>query len=291
MKKFLFTFFLSLVSLTGYGWWDAGHMTVAKVAYDRLDPRVKEKVDHLSAEFAPFFPASADFVTAACWADDVVHEGIGAFFHWHGSARPFDPEGVLTDQKKEQLIASLEGRDIVWAVGQCMETLANPKASPWAQALMLRFLIHIVGDIHQPLHTATLFSSQFPNGDRAGTRFPLAWGKAKNSLHSYWDGMCGLGTALLDRPLKPDGEAYINQLVDLAITLYPENSFPELVDMDPDHWRADSYQLACKVAYQGIEPGASPSAAYEARGQQTACRQIALAGYRLAKLLNGALKQ
>lgn len=291
MKKILLALFLSFISFTGYGWWDAGHMTVAKIAFDRLDPAIRKKVEDLSAAFASSFPATPDFVTAACWADDLVHEGVGAFFQWHGSAHPFDPEGILTQQEREQLIASLEGRDIVWAIDQCMKTLANPQGSTWAKAFMLRFLTHIVGDIHQPLHTATFYSSQFPKGDRAGTRFLILWESPKSSLHAYWDGMCGLGTALLERPLTHDGEAYIQRLVDLVTQLYPESSLPELADPVPDHWREESYQLACKVAYQGIQPGQAPTVEYTTLGQQTASKQIALAGYRLAQLLNQALKQ
>lgn len=290
MKKILLTLFLSFASFAGYGWWDAGHMTVAKIAYDRLDSDVKKKVEDLSAEFASSFPATPDFITAACWADDLVHDGIGAFFQWHGSARPFDPEGILTEQEKEQLIAGLEGRDIVWAIEQCMKTLSNSQATAWAKAFMLRFLTHIVGDIHQPLHTATFYSAQFPQGDRAGTRFPIVWDSPKSSLHAFWDGMCGLGTRLLERPLTSDGEAYIQHLADLVTQLYPATDLPELADKDPDHWREESYQMACRVAYQGIKPAEAPTAEYTTLGQQTCSKQIALAGYRLAQLLNHALK-
>lgn len=52
---------------------------------------------------------------------------------------------------------------------------------------MLRLLLHFVGDLHQPLHGATLFDEIFPEGDRAGNFFPIYMGEAKTNLHAAWD--------------------------------------------------------------------------------------------------------
>lgn len=52
---------------------------------------------------------------------------------------------------------------------------------------MLRLLIHMVGDMHQPMHAATLFDERFPQGDKGGNSFTVYNGKTKTNLHSVWD--------------------------------------------------------------------------------------------------------
>ena len=61
------------------------------------------------------------------------------------------------------------------------------------KSLCIRFLVHIIGDIHQPLHTATLFSKLFPNGDLGGNAFNITYPARKSlkDLHSYWDATAG----------------------------------------------------------------------------------------------------
>lgn len=264
-------------------------MTVAKIAYQRLKPEVQEEVDRLICYFASSFPESPDFVTASCWPDDIADQGLKAFAAWHASAYPYDPTNVLSPLEKESIIKSREGKNCIFAIEECMKTLSDPKASDWSKALMLRLLIHIVGDIHQPLHCTTFFSADFPQGDRAGTRFPIQWeGQEKKNLHAFWDSMCGLGSIRPMRPLDWAGETFINLLVEELTSFYPEKSFPELSNMDLDQWREESYKLGSTVAYQGIKPGEAPSKSYITKGQEVAGKRITLAGYRLAKLLNSA---
>ena len=57
------------------------------------------------------------------------------------------------------------------------------------RSLCARLMIHIIGDIHQPLHTATLFSAEFPKGDMGGNLFEIIYLKKKSykELHEFWD--------------------------------------------------------------------------------------------------------
>jgi hypothetical protein len=65
------------------------------------------------------------------------------------------------------------------------------------KAIALCWIFHLVGDVHQPLHTTTLFTEKFPNGDRGGTRFYIKV-KLENrttiSLHKFWDDLVGSST-------------------------------------------------------------------------------------------------
>ena len=84
MKKLLLLF-LGLFSFNVYGWWDMGHMAVAKIAYQRLKPEIQEEVDRLIGYFAASFPESPDFMTASCWLDDIADQGLTVFAAWIAS--------------------------------------------------------------------------------------------------------------------------------------------------------------------------------------------------------------
>ena len=79
-----------------------------------------------------------------------------------------------------------------WAIDQAVVTLSSAYAISIDQARQLRFLLHFVGDLHQPLHASSLFSSEFPppEGDVGGNRYYIS-GASSSNLHSLWDS--GLG--------------------------------------------------------------------------------------------------
>lgn len=283
---------IGLGNLSLHAWWDEGHMAVAKIAYDRLEPVQRKKADELVEIFSNFFPSSSTFITASCWPDDIRDYGITAFASWHYSSIPYAPNGFLSSEEKQQILIFFEGRDIVFSIQDCLKTLQNPTASVWSKGLMLRFLIHFVGDIHQPLHCCALYNPQFPEGDRGGNLFLIPWaGHEKGNLHSFWDSMCGLGVIKWPRPLDENGKKAITDFTARITQAFPESSFSEdqLDNVDIYHWREESALLAEVHVYQGIYPQQSPSAAYIANGQQVASSQVALAGYRLARLLNKIL--
>ena len=80
--------------------------------------------------------------------------------------------------------------NVVWAIEQARNVLSNPDSSTLDKARQLRFLLHFVGDIHQPLHTASLYSAQFPDGDRGGNNFIVNGGNVSN-LHEFYDSGAG----------------------------------------------------------------------------------------------------
>ena len=278
-----------IVSQSLSAWWDAGHMTIAQIAYHELEPDVKDQVDQYMQVVSDPFPNHATFVTSSVWADDIIEEGVNAFWSWHGAAYPYDPDGVLTDAAQKEIIDNLDNNGIVWAINQCMRTLRNPNASAWSKGFMLRMLIHIVGDIHQPLHCASLYSKDFPKGDRAGTRFYIDHPNYR-SLHQIFDGAFDLGGRRPQRPLTDEDQQFLDHLENKLTTAYPRSAFPQLCDQEIDHWRAESYQLAVDFAYHRMTPNGKVSDEVMQEGQLITGRQMTLAGYRLADLLNDALK-
>lgn len=269
-------------------WWDAGHMAVAEIAYEDLLPEVKEKVDAYLESVSKSFPNYSDFVTASLWADDIVHDGINAFHEWHGKAIPYDPQNILSPEEHQRILAKFEGQNIVWAISECLETLENPKATTWAKGFMLRMLIHIVADIHQPCHCVSYYSPEFPNGDRAGTKYKIKHPDFK-SLHAIFDGAFGLCVRQPERPMNDADKAYLNELVALLKNKYPRESLSQLDEKIVDKWRQESYDIGVNFAYAHIRPNKTPSENVMKEGKEITGQRIALAGYRLADLLNKSL--
>ena len=156
-------------------WWDGGHMQIAAVAYDRLDPAVRAKVDaliKLNPDYSKWIGGVADadrdrfaFVHASTWADDIKGEdgytdsgdtptshnaarNIGyadklRHKYWHYLDLPFSPDGT-----------AVRPPDPVNALTQikALTTALASNASDDVKSYDLVWLIHLVGDAHQPLH-------------------------------------------------------------------------------------------------------------------------------------------
>jgi hypothetical protein len=141
---------------------------------------------------------------------------------------------------------------------------------------ILPWLIHLVGDIHQPLHTLARFDQLRPNGDRGGNAVLLNSG----NLHSYWDSR--LGTSETDR--------FLGQLIE---TIQQRHSKPRSLDMNPEHWAREGFDLRNQVyGFTGDGTQRSPailSDAYSVSSRERAYARAAVAGYRLAEFLNQRL--
>jgi len=142
----------------------------------------------------------------------------------------------------------------------------------------LSWLIHLVGDIHQPLHCITHISSLHPrpDGDRGGNSFALR-GHARN-LHSLWDSSVSFTAESEDQ---------------IASDILQEHTRTELAadlrETDTEQWARSSFNLAKQFAYAPLHENPSsppkPTAQYLANTLKVGRRQAALAGYRLADRL------
>ncbi len=267
-------------------WIDTGHMIVAAIAERRLTPVVRKKVDDLLKVGAT--DKAADFITAACWADDKKKEtGTDAWhyinFHFRADGKP------NTNQPAKP--------NIVDAIDNATFTLKNKTKSDAERADALRYLLHFVGDIHQPLHAAALDSDAHPEGDRGGNDFPIVPGELlKNmeqpplNLHALWD-TAGGELESLPRPLAAESLGRILIQADRFATRYPAKRFTrQLAVVDPNQWALESFELARDVAYT-TKPDAAPTDAYMRMCRLFSEQRMVLAGYRLANLLNRILDE
>lgn len=164
-----------------------------------------------------------------------------------------------------------------------LEVWRDSSASMSDRAIALCWILHLVGDMHQPLHNVALFSSAyFPKGDRGGNSVKVSWGDQTSNLHAVWDGI-------------PSG------LDDLTPTARTLRSIEEDVvdDAAIEVWLSDHARIAERFVYTddvkaqvlsklraGQDPVVSLSHEYLVAGESIARRQVNLAGHRIAALLD-----
>jgi hypothetical protein len=297
MKKIVLAFFLFSTFLSpAKAWWDAGHLVTALIAYMNLNDKAKARVDELTTVLHRDYDHLNHFITLSAWPDDIKAEGIYVYSTWHYTTIPYNPDGVAQPPTSDI--------NVVWAINQSIQLLSDQRPRPVEKARSLAFLTHFLGDIHQPLHTTSVFDDELPGGNQGGNKFTLE-GKWSN-LHKLWDDGCGYLSAYNN--INPYGQpkdgltkAEFQRLTTLAQQLmeeFPEDECAINTHFDADFWALESHKLAVKHGYRGtnsidekgrrqsLQPGDQPSETYLANGQEIVKERLVLGGYRLAALLN-----
>lgn len=160
---------LLLVQL-GLGWWDVGHMLVSRIAEAELqktDPQSYEKFDALVKSLNPMTDGRTQtFVEAAVWPDDIKNYGANLFNNYHFTDRIYDPDGMMPSMSD-----TAKYNNSLNLLGWCMNVLKKNKLNnTFERAFTARFLLHLVGDVHQPLHSVQMFNTTkaLINGDQGG---------------------------------------------------------------------------------------------------------------------------
>jgi len=253
-----------------------GHQVVAQIAYKQMTSHAREHVLKMVELWDQQAADQQSFDRAAAWADLIKGSKVGAFNSWHYIDHPYVVKG--SDLPKGR---RMKGHHVVWGIYQSLSVLRAPNADPMLKAFFLRMLMHMVGDIHQPLHCISRYAADTPDGDLGGNRFPIAVPGTRN-LHAYWD----RGLGLFPKPLtKRIDTKKVAQLATEITERYPPAFFGDKLDNhNVMKWSWESYHLARQFAYTAHWKQ-QPSAAYRKRGQAIVQQQLALAGYRLAQLL------
>jgi hypothetical protein len=282
-------------------------MVVAYIAYTRLSPSAKVKVDRLllpSAEngyksWVQFCGRKYNPVTIANWMDDLRGAAKPApFAEWHYInfnpifAADF-PAGIPKEKFKPAEVNVLT--QILWAAGQ-LRSAKNFDKTPKtkddeASAYALAYLIHLVGDVHQPLHCATRYSNKNKIGDFGGNLFEIKSPDAYNSLHAFWDGAGGLfDFESIERPADNSLPPEIAALAKDVMNGYPASNPEWKTTMSPEKWVEESNSIAGSFAFNPAritdDETKAPSEIYTGEAQKTARKRLATAGYRLAEAIN-----
>lgn len=252
---------LALPARPALAWGTAGHAIVAELAQRHLDPAVREKIRALLG-------GDASLASIAAWADTVALARPETR-NWHFVNIPLDAGGY---EAARDCLPAPGGDCIVAALARLRATLADPAAALAARAEALKFVVHLVADIHQPLHCAQRA------GDAGGTTLMVSFFGARMSLHAVWD------VGLIERRSYDWGE--IVRL--LERTRLAAGDLAERSGGEPAAWAEECHQRAA-AAYavpESLELGQD----YFDRAMPVVEEQLALAGMRLARLLNEALR-
>lgn len=277
-RLFIFAALLGVLSLSpAYAWNSNGHKIIAQIAFDQLTPQARARVNDLTKVMFHARSAKQRLYLASVWPDVVRYDDVTAFNTWHYINTPYVIGNIKTPP--------LAKENVAWAVQQSYQVVSSRKAHRFEKGLFLTFLIHFVGDAHQPMHCITFYSKRFPNGDKGGNAFKIRSGFGR-SLHQLWDG--GLG--LFKRPGRFSNQR-VMQFANKFMQEYPKSYFgSKIQNTDPWSWTRHGFDLAKEYAYQ-LKPYSRPSDAYIAAGRKVAVKQLVLAGYRLGYLLNKAFGQ
>jgi len=257
LRRFLLLLLL-IVPLPAYAWGPEGHEVIARIAADNLSPTAHLRISQLVGGDAP-----ALLVLDSNWADEIRADHPETT-NWHFvnieiGSKSYDPR---RDCARDDCVVAQIAHDIA--------TLRDPRTPRAAKLDALRFLIHFVGDLHQPLHAAD-------RHDKGGNNLIVLLGGRRTNLHHVWD-------EDLVEALGPD----VNQVAGgIEAGLSPQDK-AKFAAGTPVDWANESFGVAAKEIYARI-PSRGPVRLprdYARRESPVVRLQLARAGIRLAALLN-----
>jgi S1/P1 Nuclease len=302
---------LLVLQSTSQAWFSFGHMAVAYVAYQHLTPQSKVRVAQLlkknpyyNTTWQKMIPAGASaderdlmlFMIAATWPDEIKSDQRYKNDGPAGGNVP--PAGPTASQNKgytdhnrhkywhfvdtpfSQPPSQLEPAPAPNAATQIVmfRTALGSKKSDSLKSYDLVWLEHMVGDVHQPLHSATRVSAKSPHGDNGGNNVKLD--DPSKELHAFWDGLPG------------DSEDVV-KVIAYGKTLSPADAALAQIT-DESVWVKESVDLATTAVYvDPILAGNGPfsiTPEYKENAQKIVNQRVELAGERLANLINANLK-
>jgi hypothetical protein len=292
-------------------WNNLGHKVVAEIAWRQLSAEQRQSIVNILRRHPRF---DTDF--AAQMTDDVLRADKAVQDHWIfqqaatwpdliRGTREFDrPEwhyidlpiyldpgdkGAFTGKLPVNISAdystAIEHYNVLQAIQHCQAALRS-RAGPDVKSVAYCWLFHLVGDVHQPLHSTAIFSVRlFPKGDRGGNEIPLVHG---DSLHKLWDNLLGRQSYMRN----------VDQEVAELSGNYHDVWESAAKETSPRKWTIESHELCESFVYddtilaalQNTPAGTKPApidlpVTYNQTAGQQARRRIIAAGLRLAAIL------
>lgn len=230
-------------------WGYKGHEVIALIARSYLSAGVEAKLDALLATDNDTL-TSKDMASRATWADAWRAAGHRETAQWHFADIELDhpdlSEACFSFPRLAGPASAGPAEDcVVDKVDEFTAELGDPATSPAERLLALKYLLHFVGDLHQPLHASD-------NHDKGGNCVVVALGSSRTvNLHAYWDS--AVVDALGD---KPEG---IATTLRSRITAADKQQWEQ---GDPRAWALEAFQVARTVTYTlESKPGCVPNSA------------------------------
>lgn len=265
-------------------WGNEGHETIALIARSYLTPDVRAKVDAILAT-DPDTLTAPDMASRSTWADAWRNSGRRETAPWHFTdielASPDLRSACFGFPAPANPASAGPVQDcVVDKVREFSAELASPATPQSERILALKYLLHFVGDLHQPLHSSD-------NQDRGGNCVLISLAGARTvNLHAWWDtvvvGELGADPVALASALRA-------RVTPAQVAQWRTG--------DTAAWAQEAFTIARATAYRvGSPPGCSTGAApiplpagYDTAARAAAALQLERAGVRLAVVLNKAL--
>jgi hypothetical protein len=307
IKKLVLLTIVFIFVSPAVAWDSVGHKLSAYIAWQQMTPAVREKVIKIllnapeDSDLSALYPQDARseaarqqelFMIASYWSDmirDRKFKNRSDKYHhsnWHYSDTFWKMEN---GQLKILENPNEDGGKAVEKLFDFDKVLKNPNASDADKAIAIGWVLHLGGDIHQPLHTSARVTDLEPKGDQGGNLFLLSPKDAPRenqmNLHWFWDSI--IGRVEKRKNDAPDA-IYIPAIGKKIMKKY---SFAKMQNrLNPgkfDQWQQESFKLATTEVFPPtLIRFQMPSASYTKKSFNIAEEQIALAGYRLGAMLN-----
>jgi hypothetical protein len=278
-------------------WGDDGHKVVALIAQHYLTQAAKTQIDAmLAADDDPLTPH--DFASEATWADKYrdanIDDSRQRTSQWHfvdiEIAAPDLDQACFNHPSVPSGAVASNGPDADCVVDKIVEfaaELAAPRTDAEERLVALKFLLHFVGDMHQPLHSSD-------NHDRGGNEVRVIVDgfahEARDNLHGYWD------TQFVDALVSHvAANARPATLANKLLAEITSDQVSEWQKGTPKDWAMEAFKVSISDAYG--DPPLSKTATqhldstYAARAEKDIAQQLSKAGVRLAFVLNEALQK
>ena len=203
-------------------WLPTGHYLTALIAekeIERQNPELMTKLTDLLSVFSKYTKEDEHvFVESASFPDDIKYLEWKSFNKWH-----FYNQFLIKTKNPGKV--TKDSRNIIWAIYQSVRTLSNENKTNldqrFAKSFMLRYFIHLVGDVHQPLHSCVQVDDDNKKGDAGGNGFKIKVSGA-DSLHKLWDKTLKMYKEVKG-PLNDKEWSYLNEVADDLMKKNPIN--------------------------------------------------------------------
>lgn len=247
---------LVMMAESAWGWGATGHRTIAQIAQVHLNRRA-------AAEIAKLLEENESIVTVASWADAVRPQRKESA-PWHYVNIP-----IWAAKGDWGLYCPAEGC-VVRKVKDLITYLKSGEGDRTERAEALKYLVHFMGDLHQPMHVGD-------RKDRGGNDTPVVFFDKAANLHSIWD------TPVVERLFEREPE--LKATLDTRMDLDERRA---LEAGSVDDWVWEGQAISGTVAYRYLTAPAPPvlGAEYQAQAEMAAWGQLRKGGVRLARVLN-----
>ena len=287
-----------------FAWSRTGHMIVAAIAYRSLPPELQVSYTELLQHHPDFEVWERDyesldvdidrgeyfFMQASFWPD-IIRRAGSIYDHptWHYTNLPLRL-GVFSGEITEIEPTLTPVDDVVHGFDVSLEIVFDESKSMEERAAHFSWVLHLVGDIHQPLHSVALVSDVYPEGDRGGNLFIVRPSSESSgiNLHALWDGLLGR---------SPEIRNARNETTRLLYMTEPGFRLAESDQTSVRDWAIESRAIAIEYVYlegrlEGEVPENRENAPilpedYTRNAKEIAERRVVIAGVRLARVISG----